>query len=155
MLSLFEILSASGIVTIIRTTPLFYAIVNAVHILGLGAMIGAILTLDLRVIGLWRPQGWRESVAVSSPIAGAGLALALLTGVLLFAVRPGHYLENGPFLIMLGLLACGLLNVALFHCLLRAQKSAWPGMALRVSAFASVLIWCATLLAGRFIAFLS
>lgn len=134
---------------------MIYAVVNALHILCLGVMIGAIMSLDLRVIGLWKGDGWREAIPIVSPIAATGLALALVTGVLLFSVRPGHYLGNGTFLVKLGLVVCGLANVGIFHWQIRRFAGPNPHGLLRLSAFSSVLIWTLTLFAGRFIAFIA
>lgn len=153
MLSLLAALEVSAPVTAIRSTPALYALVNGTHILGLTVMIGAILTVDLRVMGIWRTQGWRDGLRVASPIAALGLMLTLVTGFFLFSVRPGHYLANGPFLIKLGLLVCGVVNVALFHGVLRYSAGTLRPLISRLSAAASVLVWCGALFAGRFIAF--
>ena len=57
-----------------------YLFVNAAHILGLAVLLGAILPLDLRLLGLFR----RFPLEVLGPFlvrcAAAGLGLALLTG---------------------------------------------------------------------------
>ncbi|MGU3399862.1 DUF6644 family protein [Brucellaceae bacterium D45D] len=153
MLSLLAALEASDPITAIRSTPALYALVNGTHILGLAVMLGAILTVDLRVIGIWRAEGWREGLRVASPIAALGLMLSLVTGFFLFAVRPGHYLGNGPFLFKLALVACGVVNAVLFHTLLLRSTGTLRPLILRLLAAASVLVWCGALFAGRFIAF--
>jgi len=137
----------------IRTTPNIYAIVNALHILGLGLLIGSILSADLRVLGVWKPAGWRDAIITGSPIAATGLGIAIVTGLLLFAVRPIHYVGNFPFLLKLGLLTVGLINVAIFHGWLRRKKSVQPGTILRLSSTLSIAIWIAAVFSGRFIAY--
>jgi hypothetical protein len=148
-----EVIAASAPIAALRTTPTLYGIVNALHIIGLATLFGAILTLDLRVLGIFRPKDWRGAMAVASPVAGIGLAVAVTTGALLFAVRPSHYLANGPFLVKLALVALASLNVALFHLRCRRMSSERPDLTLRLSAFVSVLAWTAAIFAGRFIAF--
>lgn len=148
-----ETITMSAPIATLRVVPWLYGIVNGLHLLGLAALFGAILTLDLRVLGLLRAASWRAVVALASPVAVAGLAAAIFSGALLFAVRPSHYLDNGPFLIKLVLISTGFLNAAVFHHLLRGAKNdraEWP---LRVSALASIVIWTVAILAGRFIAF--
>lgn len=138
----------------LRVTPWLYGLVNGVHLLGFAALFGAILALDLRAMGLMRARGWRAAVALASPVAASGLAVALVSGALLFAVRPTHYLANGAFLVKLVLILAGMFNVAVFHRLLARRSKERDGWALRASAFASILIWTGAILAGRFIAFI-
>lgn len=148
-----EAIALSPPIAALRVVPWLYGLVNGLHLLGLAALFGAILTLDLHVLGLLRARGWRAAIALANPVAAAGLAVALFSGALLFAVRPSHYLANGPFLIKLVLIALAVLNVAVFHRLLFRSNSECAGWALRTSACASLLIWTAAILAGRFIAF--
>jgi hypothetical protein len=124
-----------------------YLFVNAAHILGIGLLVGAILPLDLRL-------------AVLAPFltraAGIGLALALLTGLWLFTVKPLEYAANPAFLWKLALLALALGNIALQHrgaALARAVAGGRVPGRVRASALASFSLWLAVLLAGRWIGF--
>ena len=137
----------------LRTSPPVYGVVSALHIIGLGTLIGSIMTFDLRVLGVWKPHAWREAVPVVSPIAAAGLTVAIGTGALLFVVRPFHYLDNVPFLAKLALVFAGLLNAAVFHYRLQGVDGAVPDAFARVGAAISLAIWIAAIFAGRFIAF--
>jgi hypothetical protein len=132
-------------------------LVNAAHILGLALLIGAIATLDLRVLGAFA----RQELAVLGPplrrVAGAGLALAAATGFLLFSTRPLAYAENPAFLAKLGLVGVALLNIGLLHASgawRRTAASGTPSAAVRVSAGVSLLCWVGAVLAGRWIGFL-
>ena len=141
-----------------------YLFVNAAHILGLALLLGSIVTLDLQLIA--RSSSLRDSshdsslaalAAVLSRTAAWGLALAVLTGLWLFSVRPLDYWGNAAFLCKLGLLVMALANVAWQHRgadwakLLNGQGVA---TGVRVRAALSLLLWCAVLLAGRWIGFL-
>lgn len=133
-----------------------YLLVNATHILGLALLIGAILPLDLRLIGLFRSVPLAVVAPFLSRIAACGLALALLTGAWLFTVRPAEYLGNAAFLWKLGLLSVALLNVAWQHrsaAYAQALTGAVPA-ATRVRAALSVALWLSVLVAGRWIGFL-
>lgn len=125
--------------------------------LGIGLLLGAVATLDLRMLGLFRRA---DPAALGPPlraVAAAGLALAALSGLLLFSTRPAAYAANPAFLAKLGLVGLSLLNVALLH-----GSGAWrrwlaQGAApagLRFAALASLLLWLLALLAGRWIGFL-
>ena len=90
-------------------------------------------------------------------VAACGLTLAATTGFLLFSTRPLAYAENPAFLLKLGLIALGLVNVAVLHA-----NSTWhialaggpTHTSLRVAAGTSLLVWAGVILAGRWIGFL-
>jgi hypothetical protein len=139
---------------LLRRSVTLYLLVNAAHILGVGLLIGAILPLDLRLIGVLR-QG---PIAVLAPflvrVAATGLALAIATG--LFSVKPAEYAANPAFLAKLGLLAFGLANVGVQHrsgTWQRLQQGGEPDTVVRLLAGLSSLTWLAALVAGRWIGF--
>lgn len=121
-----------------------YLLVSATHILGVGLLVGAILPLDLRLLGFFRavPLAVLEPFLVRA--AATGLALALVTGAWLFTVKPAEYVTNEAFLIKLGLLAAALLNIVLRYRV--------AGFARAAAAF-SLLLWLGVLVAGRWIGF--
>ena len=135
-----------------------YLWVNAAHILGLGLLVGAIVPLDLRLLGLWRQVPLAALRSVLQPMAALGLALALLTGLWLFSVRPVDYAFNTAFQCKLALLVLALGNIAWQHGAVdwsaRAQHAAAPSVAVRCRAALSLLLLLAMVLAGRWIGFL-
>ncbi|MDB5591475.1 DUF6644 family protein [Enterovirga sp.] len=133
-----------------------YLFVNATHILGISLALGAILPLDLRLLGLWR----HVPLAVVGPFlirtAGAGVALAVATGLWLFSVKPAEYLANPAFLAKMVVLGLALLNVAVQHrrpALARALAGGSVPAEARILAGLSALLWLCCLLAGRWIGF--
>jgi hypothetical protein len=147
----------SGIARALRASGTLYASMNAAHILGLALLVGAILPLDMRIAGAFRSVALADLARVLRPVAVTGLALATLTGALLFTVNPADYLANPAFRLKLLLLLAALANLIAierspaFH---RARAGHPPGTALRAGALASAMLWIATLLAGRWIGFL-
>nr|WP_246547295.1 DUF2214 domain-containing protein [Ancylobacter defluvii] len=134
-----------------------YLLVNAGHILGIGLILGAVLPLDARLLGLAATVPMPMLVPFLSRTAALGVALALLTGLWLFTVRPAEYLANTAFLVKIGLLALALANVGWQHAsggYRRVLAGLEPTTAVRLRAFASMLLWLGTLLAGRWIGFL-
>jgi hypothetical protein len=134
----------------LRQSATAYLFVNAAHILGIAVLLGAILPLDLRLLGFFR----RFPVEVLGPFlvrcAAAGLSLAILTGAWLFSVKPDEYLANAAFRWKLVLLALALVNVAPQH-----RSAGLPNMspAVRVRAGISLCLWLSVLVAGRWIGF--
>ncbi len=133
-----------------------YLFVNAAHILGIGLLLGAILPLDLRLLGGLRAYPLAIIGPLLMRVASTGLALALVTGLWLFTVNPKDYVSNPAFLAKLALLAFALVNIGLQH---RGQRfrAALAGNdvdpAVRAFAASSAVLWLAVLVAGRWIGF--
>jgi hypothetical protein len=129
-----------------------YLFVNAAHILSFAVLLGAILPLDLRLIGFFRkfPAEMLAPFLVRS--AAVGLSLALLTGAWLFSVKPDEYLANAAFQWKLALLALALLNIGFQHWGTKGGLHLSP--ATRVRAGFSLCLWVSVLVAGRWIGFL-
>lgn len=133
-----------------------YLLVNASHILGLALLFGAILPIDLRLLGFFRSVPVAILAPVLSRMAAIGLGLALVTGAWLFTVRPVEYARNAAFLWKLGLLALALANIAVQHRSASYARAIAGDItaAVRWRAAASVTLWLSVLLAGRWIGFL-
>lgn len=142
---------------LLRRSSFAYLLANATHILSVGLVVGAIVPLDLRLLGLFR----RRSLAVLAPFlsrcAAEGMACALMTGALLFSVRPVEYAGNPAFLAKLGLIAVGVANALLLR-----RRAAWRDAAsggpvdagVRLAAALSLVVWTGAVVAGRWIGFL-
>lgn len=133
-----------------------YLLVNAAHILGVGLLVGAILPLDLRLLGFFRGVPLGVVGPFLSRAAATGLGLALATGLWLFTVKPAEYLGNEAFLWKLALLAAALLNVAAQHrsgAFTRALIDGEPHTVVRLAAFCSAVLWLSVLVVGRWIGF--
>ena len=142
---------------LLQRSGTIYLLVNAAHIAGLGLLIGGILPLDLRLLGLFRTVPLAIVAPFLSRSAAVGAGLAIVTGLWLFTVKPAEYLGNEAFLWKMALLAAALGNVALQHRnrhwrLALTGGGLHPGV--RIAAGASALLWLAVLVAGRWIGFL-
>jgi hypothetical protein len=92
-----------------------YPFVNLAHLIGLAGLFGAICVLDLRLLGVWRsiPLGMISRPAVN--VAGTGVAVAAITGVMLLATKAVEYAHN-PFLLpKFAFIALALLNLVVLH----------------------------------------
>jgi hypothetical protein len=146
-----QLVRASGVWT--------YGLVNLAHILGVATLFGAVLVLDLRLLGLWRrvPLAALERPAIS--LACVGFALAVLSGTALITTNATEYLGN-PFLpIKLTAVALGLLNAAATPFLpawrRRSSEPLPPGRRAALAAVGgtSLLCWLAAVAAGRLIGY--
>lgn len=146
-------LEASDIARALRGARWGYAAVNATHIFGIALLIGAILPLDLRLLGLWRSVPRAALVRVLVPVAAAGLAVAVSAGALLFSVRAAEYAGNGFLQAKLVLVALGAGAALLLHLrhgllLEDASRTSLAG-----HAVVSLTCWIGALACGRLIAF--
>jgi len=138
------------------TSPVLYPLVSAAHIMAIGLLFGAIVALDMRLLGLGPAVPLPAAARYLSRVAGIGLLLAILTGVCLFCVRPLEYAGNPAFLAKLGLVISGLLNILAVHLSpgwRRLLAGGPPQAATRVGATISILIWTGAIVAGRWIGF--
>jgi hypothetical protein len=152
-----EALAAWRVAAFLRESTIAYATLNAAHIFSIALLVGSIVTLDLRVLGLFRRFEFGEMAAPLSRVAAIGVLFAAATGFLLFSVRPLAYAQNPAFLIKLSLVALGIGNALLLRTK-RDWKDAAAGEpiadSVRASAFGSLIIWAGAVLAGRWIGFL-
>ena len=141
----------------LTASPTLYLLINAAHIMGIAILFGAILALDLRLLGIGRALPIAPAALYLSRLSATGLALAVATGLCLFSVRPVEYAANAAFLSKLALVGLGVVNILLIH-----RSSGWrrlragadPSATLRLGATISILIWTGAIIAGRWIGFL-
>ena len=77
--------------------PWTYAIVSLSHILGVASLFGAVIILDLRLLGVWRGTPLAALASAAAPVAAFGFALAAMSGFGLLATKATEYIGN-PFL---------------------------------------------------------
>lgn len=133
-----------------------YLLVNAAHILGIGLLVGAIIPLDLRLLGFFRGVPLGIIGPFLSRAASVGLGLAVVTGLWLFTVKPGEYLGNTAFLAKAGLLILATANIGLQHAnpgFAEALEGSSVRPKVRAIALGSLLLWLSVLVAGRWIGF--
>ncbi len=160
MLEVLAWMEASALGQLMRSSgPWAYAVVNLLHILGIATLFGAILLLDLRLLGVWRHIPLAALSAAAVPVAAVGVALAMTTGAALFATMATEYYGN-PFLsIKFSALAAALLNLLTLHrstgWRARGSRDLTPSETRRlaIGGGISLACWLTTIAAGRLIAY--
>lgn len=139
--------------------PWTYPVVNLFHILGVATLFGAVLILDLRLLGVWRRAPLLPITAAAAPVAMAGFALAASSGVCLLAANAVEY-ENNPFLLVkFGAIGLGLVNAVALR-----RTVAWRAHATRdlsrsearmlaLIGGVSLVSWLTAVSAGRMIGY--
>lgn len=148
-------------VAALRASRWVYPLVNTAHVLGIVLLVGSIVPLDLRLLGLWRGVPLQLLARVLQPMAVAGLAVAVTAGLLMFGVSATKYAAMPLFLVKLALIAAAVVNAVLLRrhpdwVLARVPGiTAEPGPRLKAAAAFSLALWMAVVLCGRFLAYLA
>lgn len=149
-------LQASDAATALRKSFWVYPLVNAGHIFGLAMIFGAILPMDLRLIGFWPGTDYRQLARILVPVAVSGVLLALATGIALFSARPLDYAYKPLFQIKMIIIVITFLNALLLH-----HSQAWKtipigdhkSIRLQISGIISVVGWASVIILGRFLGY--
>jgi hypothetical protein len=136
-----------------------YGVVNLGHILGISALFGAVVVLDLRLLGVWRTVPLPSIAGPTVPVATTGFVVAFLTGIALLATKATEY-EGNPFLLIkLPAIAVAIVNVAVV-----TSRPAWRDMGQReptrrerrtlaLCGGVSLAAWLTAIGAGRMIGY--
>src|SRR5690606_4066574 len=107
-----------------REVAWLWPIMEALHFIGLCVMFGALLVVDLRVLGLARRIPL-ESALKFIPVAIWGFALNLVTGIAFFAGDPFRYWPNIGFRMKMILIVLAGINAVMFD---RIEARKFEGM---------------------------
>lgn len=146
-------IQASALGQAVRFSQWRYAAVNTAHILGVALLVGAIVPMDLRLLGAWRRVQHAELARVLLPVAAAGLVLAATAGMLLFVVRAKEYGVHPLFQLKMLVVLAGIAAALVAH----ARAGLWldrmtPGRQ-RLHGALSLACWVGALVCGRMIAY--
>ncbi len=141
------------------TGPWTYAIVNLAHLLGIAALFGTVLLLDLRMLGLWRRLPLVTLTTIGAPLAGAGFMLAVTSGLGLLSANASDYVGNPFMLIKFPAIALGAANAvimqrtAAWRALPHRQTTRAEDRTLAVLAAISLASWLTAVTAGRMVGY--
>ncbi len=145
----------------LRKSQWVYPLVNTGHVLGLALLVGAITTLDVRLLGVGRTVALVPAAQLLIRVARVGFALAVAMGALLFIARPVDYAFNQLFQIKLLLISLALVNMYSLH-----RSTPWQALMaggdtvdaplhprIQFAAIVSMLTWPSVVLVGRLIGY--
>jgi hypothetical protein len=132
-----------------------FAIDETFHIMALGMLIGTLVIVDLRLLGLgMRRQSVSQLAGYLAQWTLLGVGLMIFTGVPLFmseAVRLG---KSSPFLFKMIFLFCAVTLHFTLHRKAIASSPSQGSTLGKLAACLSLMCWLSVALAGRAIAFL-
>ncbi len=143
----------------IRENDILFPLIESVHVLTICLVVGSILVVDLRLLGLASTTRSVTSITRGVlPLTWGAFVVAVGSGGLMFISNATKYLDNGFFIAKLVLIGVAGLNMLVFHFLSarnlpRWEKDARPPLAARLAGALSIALWIAVVACGRWIGF--
>ena len=146
-------------VYLLGNVPGLPPIAQALHILGIAVVMGSIVMVDLKFLGLAVPsQNVSEMIRRLMPWIWWALPLNAVTGLLFVVARPFRYFFNPVFGIKFSLLVPAVVLAFVVYRLSKREAGYWEltsvrRVSARVIAAVSLVLWIGVVLAGRWIAY--
>ncbi len=148
-----------GTTYLLRNIPGLPPIVQTFHLMAISAVMGSIVLVDLRVLGLaLKSQPTAELVARVMPWMWGALPVNLLSGLVFVFARPVRYFTNPVFGFKFAFMLPAIALALVFQMALRRDTTFWEQSSGRRAlakavALLSLLCWVGVVFAGRFIAY--
>jgi hypothetical protein len=107
-----------------------FPLIESIHLVGMATFVGTVLLADFRLVAAQKMVRWTN----------AGLALVLLTGVVLFSADAARYVHNPAFRFKTVVFVLAMVS----YFTLRSKS--------RLAAILSLILWTCVVLGGRAIA---
>lgn len=129
---------------------------EAIHFVGMSLLFGAVMIMDLRLIGFFRKEVSLHAVHALTPWALIGFLLNLSTGVAFFLRDAERYWPNPDFWFKMACIGLAGLNFLVFWFVVRKQLDALPDDANadtfgRAVGLSSLVLWTLVIWGGRMI----
>jgi uncharacterized protein DUF6644 len=153
--SFFQSCESTWIGHTIKETQWSFAVIETVHIIGIGVLLGSVFVIDLRMLGL----GMKRQTAIRitrelRPWIWCALIVMVCTGIPLFLSEAVKLSTSAPFFWKMVLFSVALLLHFTLHSKAVSRNPADGTWLARTAACLSLLSWLGVALAGRAIAFL-
>jgi hypothetical protein len=152
---LFQAIESSGIGQAIKNSQWAFAAIESVHLLGLAVIGGAVLVVDLRLLGLGlRRQRLADIARDAQPVLIGSLIVMLVSGFALFASEAVKCYYSTPFWVKMTslLLAITFTFTVRRKVALSDEREVRP-IWLKLVALLSLAFWFGVGAGGRWIGF--
>jgi hypothetical protein len=140
----------------VTDTPWMWPTCETLHFVGLSLLLGVVLLVDLRVLGVIRGVSF-QSLHRLLPWAALGFGVNIGTGMLFFVGIPGQYIHNNAFYWKIGLAMLAGLN-AVYFTILDEPWSLGPKedapLTAKIAAASAMLLWLGVLYFGSMLPFM-
>jgi hypothetical protein len=155
LLPFFQWCESTALGTAIRMSPWAFAVIESVHLLGLAVIGGAVLLVDLRMLGFGlRNQRIAELARAVFPWLVGSLVVMLLTGVALFLSEPLKCYDSRAFWVkMISLGLAMLFTFSIRRKVTMADETRVRPIWFKLVALVSLALWFGVGGGGRWIGF--
>ena len=155
LLAFFQWCEQSHIGDVIRRSPWLFPAIEAIHLLGLGFIGGAVLVVDLRLMGFGlRRQSAAQLSRDAQPWLIGSLMVMIITGGLLFTSEAIKCYYHGAFWFkMASLLLAVVFTFTVQRKAVNTDETRLGPLWSKAVAVISVLLWSGVGIGGRWIGF--
>ena len=154
LLPFFEWCEATVLGTAIRDSIWAFPIIESIHLVGLCLLGGALLIVDLRLLGVGlRSQSISELVEQARPWMVAAIAVLVSTGLLLFLSEAVKCYYNTSFWVKITTLPVALLFTFLVRNRIASSDALDTSARSRLIGAVSIALWFTVAAAGRWIGY--
>jgi hypothetical protein len=144
--------------TNIRESDWLFPTIETVHVFALVLVVGSILRIDLRLLGLAnRDRPFSQMAREMLPWTWTFFVIAAIAGLLMFSSKAVIYFGNIPFRLKMLCLVFAGVNMLVFHAFSTRQLHTWdssvPPVPARIAGGLSLCLWTLIVAAGRWIGF--
>jgi hypothetical protein len=150
-------LRESSVCTLIRESESVwgYPTILFTHTLGMSILVGFVVVIDLRLLGVGRTLPIAPLKRLM-PLIWIGFWMNAISGTILFAIDGPAKIQNPAFPIKLALIACGIVVARVVERkVLNAADAGSPDVRVRarLTAALSLVLWAGAVTAGRLMAY--
>lgn len=149
-------LESTGLARAMREWLWLYPAVEIAHIAGLVVLVGGIVVLDLRLLGVSPALPLHPLAHHVLPWSLGALLLVVPSGLLMFAAHATEFASNPVFGLKMLLLVAAGANALVFHRGAYRRREQWarrPSAAARAAGALSLAIWAGVIACGRLLAY--
>jgi hypothetical protein len=143
----------------VTSTSWLWPFMEILHFIGLSLLLGALLVIDLRMMGFFRAIDIR---AIHTLLLWVfiGFALNLVTGILFFFGDPMRYAVHAGFQLKMVLILLAGINAVWYSWKIHPAMQEWdanvnPPAPAKLVGSISLVLWLSILLLGRLIPYVS
>lgn len=156
-MELFAALENSAIADAIRTWPWAYPALETAHYIGLACLVGGIMLIDLRLLGVARSLPLRSVIGLLVWV-WIGFVINVVSGTLIFIYGATNFSTNPAFRLKMVLLVLAGINAMIFTLAYMRNGERWEQirnvpLPIKAVATASFLLWLGVVTAGRWMAY--
>ena len=146
-------------VYLLGNVPGLPPIAQSFHILGIATVVGSIVMVDLRFLGLALPsQNVSEMIRRLLPWTWCALGVNAVTGLIFVLARPNRYFYNPVATFKFSMLLVAVALAFAVYWMNRREHGFWEASAgrlrgARIVAAVSIMAWIGVMLGGRWIAY--